>query len=156
MSKQSPILGRKIRAMTDGGWELTGIVTHDKSDRVILLADSGETLLVFKKKVSAILIVNQDSHNLKEDELPSVGSEQTPNSNFFVFKPSKDKQKKEGKKEQIDDLSEGGVSLPHEVLMSVPEQSKFRGGEDDFSISMTSLFGSNHGRVSVTVDDKSK
>jgi len=65
--------------------------------------------------------------------------------------------KKESQQESIktdDDLSEGGISLPHEVLISVPTQSNFRGGDDDFSISMTSLFGS--GRVSVTSDDESK
>jgi len=38
--------------------------------------------------------------------------------------------------------------------MSVPSSDKFRGSDDDFSISMTSLFGSN--RISVTVDDESK
>lgn len=156
MSKQSPILGRKIRAMTDGGWELTGIVTHDKTDRVILLAETGETLLLFKKKISAILIVNDSnqSRDVREEQVAS--SPTPPNNNFVLFKPSREKPKKEEKIEQMDDLSEGGVSLPHEVLMSVPEKHKFRGGDDDFSISMTSLFGNNAGRISVTVDDESK
>jgi len=156
MSKQSPILGKKIRAMTDGGWELTGVVTHDKTDRVILLSENGETLLLFKKKISAILIVNLDLQNRETREEQNVGSSTVSSDNFVLFKPSREKPKKEEKKEQTDDLSEGGVSLPHEVLMSVPEKHKFRGGDDDFSISMTSLFGNNAGRISVTVDDESK
>lgn len=156
MSKQSPILGKRVKALADGGWELQGKVTHDKSDRIVLMTDSGEVLLIFKKKVSAILIIkeeanrnNQDRQNEQEELASSL------NQNFVVFKGSKQRaQQKEQPKVVDDDLSEGGISLPHEVLMSVPSSDKFRGSDDDFSISMTSLFGSN--RISVTVDDESK
>ena len=156
MSKQSPILGKKVKALADGGWELQGRVAHDKSDRIVLTTDSGEVLLVFKKKVSAILIVKEEpvlQKTDKEDVQKTTAS--NLNQNFVVFKGSKQNQQpKEQPKAVDDDLSEGGVSLPHEVLMSVPSSDRFRGGDDDFSISMTSLFGSN--RISVTVDDKSK
>jgi hypothetical protein len=74
----------------------------------------------------------------------------------LLFKPAKKDAANNLISKSDEDLSEGGVSLPHEVLLSVPKESKFRGGEDDFSISMTSLFGNNSGRISVTVDDKSK
>lgn len=152
MSKSSPIIGKKIRAMTDGGWELYGTVAHDKSDRVILTTDSGETLLVFKKKVSAILIV-EDGKKEVQPTVEEVG-QQIQNGNFVFFKSKKGKEPAPKREVSDDDLSEGGVSLPHEVLMSVPSKQNFRGGDDDFSISMTSLFGSN--RISVTSDDDSK
>ena len=156
MRKQSPILGKKIKAMTDGGWELTGTVTHDKSDRVILKTDFNEVLLIFKKKVSAILLLSENSSQNETLESEQKKAAAVNNENFVLYKPSKKDASMPQSSRQDEDLSEGGVSLPHEVLLSLPEQSKFRGGEDDFSISMTSLFGSNNGRISVTVDDKSK
>lgn len=156
MSKQSPILGKKIRAMVDGGWELSGTITHDKSDRIVLKTDSDEVLLIFKKKISAILIISEmivekDSVQQKVSKNDAVS-----NDNFLLFKPARKEEPVPQKSRVDEDLSEGGVSLPHEVLLSIPDESKFRGGEDDFSISMTSLFGNNNGRISVTVDDKSK
>jgi hypothetical protein len=156
MSKQSPILGKKIKAMADGGWELAGTVTHDKSDRVVLKTDSNEILLIFKKKISAILIVSEAETSEHVHNEQKVKSQITGNDNFVLFKPAKKEDPVPQKNHQEDDLSEGGISLPHEVLLSVPDERNFRGGEDDFSISMTSLFGNNSGRISVTVDDKSK
>jgi len=156
MSKQSPILGKKVKALADGGWELQGRVSHDKADRIVLTTDSGEVLLVFKKKVSAILIIKEDvaRPNIDNGRNTDV-NESTPNQNFVLFKGKKQQEKPRVEEKPVDDdLSEGGVSLPHEVLMSVPSSDRFRGGDDDFSISMTSLFGSN--RISVTVDDESK
>jgi len=156
MSKQSPILGKKVKALADGGWELQGRVAHDKSDRIVLTTDSGEVLLVFKKKVSAILIIKEESTvPTVEKSIDIEASSPTANQNFVLFKGNKQQEKiKERPKPSDDDLSEGGISLPHEVLMSVPSLDRFRGGDDDFSISMTSLLGGN--RISVTVDDESK
>jgi hypothetical protein len=155
MKKKSPIVGKKIKAMTDGGWELTGVVTHDKNDRVVLQIDSGEILLLFKKKISAVLILSEAVIEKPQATAP-IKQEPVNNDNFLLFKPAKKDAANNLISKSDEDLSEGGVSLPHEVLLSVPEESKFRGGEDDFSISMTSLFGNNSGRISVTVDDKSK
>ncbi len=153
MSKSSPILGKRISAMMDGGWEISGEVTHDKSDRVLLKTESGDVALLFKKKISGVLILRTDGQvKPKEENIQNVKAVFS-DKNFVLFKGKK----KESQQEPIktdDDLSEGGISLPHEVLISVPTQSNFRGGDDDFSISMTSLFGS--GRVSVTSDDESK
>jgi hypothetical protein len=153
MSKSSPILGKRISAMMDGGWEISGEVTHDKSDRVLLKTESGDVALLFKKKISGVLILRTDGQvKPKEENIQNVEAVFS-DKNFVLFKGKK----KESQQEPIktdDDLSEGGISLPHEVLISVPTQSNFRGGDDDFSISMTSLFGS--GRVSVTSDDESK
>ncbi len=154
MSKSSPILGKKIKAMTDGGWELTGTVTHDKSDRVVLKTDSNEILLVFKKKVSAILLLSQESLGIENSSQKNI-NDIPDNKNFVLFKPAKQGKAKSTPIKPDEDLSEGGISLPHEVLMSVPSEKNFRGGDDDdFSISMTSLFG--NGRISVTSDDESK
>jgi len=154
MKKQSPIVGKKIKAMVDGGWELIGTVTHDKTDRVILKTDSDEILLLFKKKVSAILLLNQEVD--KKNIPKNTKNVSTEDDNFVLFKPARKGDSPAQATSVDEDLSEGGISLPHEVLLSLPEQSKFRGGEDDFSISMTSLFGNGNGRISVTVDDKSK
>jgi hypothetical protein len=158
MSKQSPILGKKVKALTDGGWELQGIVAHDKDDRIVLTTDSGEVLLVFKKKVSAILIIKDEVEAPKPDSNSGRNTEvneSSANQNFVVFKGKKQQEKQRAEDKLVDDdLSEGGVSLPHEVLMSVPSSDRFRGGDDDFSISMTSLFGSS--RISVTSNDESK
>lgn len=158
MSKQSPILGKRVKALADGGWELQGIVAHDKADRIVLTTDSGEVLLVFKKKVSAILIVKDEVETPKLDSNSGRNtevSESSANQNFVVFKGKKQQEKQRAEEKLVDDdLSEGGVSLPHEVLMSVPSSDRFRGGDDDFSISMTSLFGSS--RISVTSNDESK
>lgn len=154
MSKSSPILGKRISAMMDGGWEISGEVTHDKSDRVLLKTESGDIALLFKKKISGILILKLESQvSPKEEKTPSIESVLN-DKNFVLFKGKKKEAAEAPVKANDDDLSEGGISLPHEVLMSVPTQNKFRGGDDDFSISMTSLFGS--GRVSVTSDDESK
>ena len=115
--------------------------------------ESGDVALLFKKKISGVLILRTDGQvKPKEENIQNVEAVFS-DKNFVLFKGKK----KESQQEPIktdDDLSEGGISLPHEVLISVPTQSNFRGGDDDFSISMTSLFGS--GRVSVTSDDESK
>jgi sRNA-binding regulator protein Hfq len=154
MSKSSPIIGKKIKAMTDGGWELTGTVTHDKNDRILLKTESDEVLLVFKKKISAILLLSQVSL-MKEESSEKNINDNASNNNFVLFKPAKQEKKKSAPVKSDEDLSEGGISLPHEVLISVPSQKNFRGSDDDdFSISMTSLFG--NGRISVTSDDESK
>ena len=164
MSKSSLLVGRMVKALVDGGWELTGRVTHDKDDRVVLSTYEGETILVFKKKVSAILLLNEEVST----PVSPRGTEQDDSSpqekNFVIFKPTKnDGGRKNTTKYQEDDsdpddLSEGGVSLPHEVLLSSPLQTKVttRSNDDDFSISMTSLFGGNKSRISVTSDDDTK
>lgn len=164
MSKSSLLVGKMVRALVDGGWELTGRVTHDKDDRVVLSTSDGETLLVFKKKVSAILLLREEAAvpgSPRTTEQVEVGG---TDKNFVLFKPAKpDGSRKNTTRYQEedpdpDDLSEGGVSLPHEVLLSSPGQTKVttRSDDDDFSISMTSLFGGNKSRISVTSDDDTK
>jgi len=106
---------------------------------------------------------------LREEALPSrppqpseVPNEMAQNKNFTLFRPAKSEvgAKNTTKYEEgpVDDLSEGGVSLPHEVLLSSPTQTKVstRSDDEDFSISMTSLFGGNKSRISVTSDDDSE
>ena len=164
MSKSSLLVGKMVKALVDGGWELTGRVTHDKDDRVVLATSEGETLLVFKKKVSAILLLKEEVSipaSPRETEQIEAAAH---DKNFVLFKPAKpDSGRKNTTRYQEgevdpDDLSEGGVSLPHEVLLSSPTQTKVstRSDDDDFSISMTSLFGGTKNRISVTVDDDTK
>lgn len=81
MKKKSPIVGKKIKAMTDGGWELTGVVTHDKNDRVVLQIDSGEILLLFKKKISAVLILSEAVIEKPQATTP-IRQEPVNNDNF--------------------------------------------------------------------------
>ena len=155
MSKSSPILGKRISAMMEAGREISGEVTHDKSDRVLVKTESGDIALLFKKKISGILVLKSEATtNLNQKKIESEADTILSDKNFALFKGKKKDNAPVIPKASEDDLSEGGISLPHEVLMSVPSQSKFRGGDDDFSISMTSLFG--NGRVSVTSDDESK
>jgi hypothetical protein len=162
MSKSSLLIGKMVRALVDGGWELTGRVTHDKEDRIILSTYEGETLLVFKKKISAMLLLREGASASKPPQSTEVPSEIAQNKNFALFKPAKSeggaKNTTKYQEGPADDLSEGGVSLPHEVLLSSPTQTKVstRSDDDDFSISMTSLFGGNKNRISVTSDDDSK
>lgn len=162
MSKSSLLIGKMVRTLVDGGWELTGRVTHDKEDRIILSTYEGETLLVFKKKISAMLLLREEASASKPPQSTEVPSEIAQNKNFALFKPAKSeggaKNTTKYQEEPADDLSEGGVSLPHEVLLSSPTQTKVstRSDDDDFSISMTSLFGGNKNRISVTSDDDSK
>lgn len=164
MSKSSLLVGKMVRALVDGGWELTGRVSHDKDDRVILSTSEGETLLVFKKKISAILLLKEESSIPAPPRTEEQSNSKALDKNFVLFKPGKsDGSRKNTTRYQeedgdADDLSEGGVSLPHEVLLSSPTQPKVttRTDDDDFSISMTSLFGGNKSRISVTSDDDAK
>jgi len=162
MSKSSLLIGKMVRALVDGGWELTGRVTHDKEDRIILSTYEEETLLVFKKKISAMLILREEALPSRPPQPSEVPSEMAQNKNFTLFRPAKSEVgvKNTTKYEEgpADDLSEGGVSLPHEVLLSSPTQTKVstRSDDEDFSISMTSLFGGNKSRISVTSDDDSE
>ena len=162
MSKSSLLIGKMVRALVDGGWELTGRVTHDKDDRIILSTYEGETLLVFKKKISAMLLLREEASASKPPQSDEVSGEIAQNKNFALFKPAKSeggaKNITKYQEGPVDDLSEGGVSLPHEVLLSSPTQTKVstRSDDDDFSISMTSLFGGNKSRISVTSDDDSE
>lgn len=162
MSK-SILIGRMVRALVDGGWELTGRVTHDKDDRIILSTYEGETLLVFKKKISAMLLLREEASASKPPQSDEVSGEIAQNKNFALFKPARSKggAKNPTKYQEgpADDLSEGGVSLPHEVLLSSLAQTKVStrsDDDDDFSISMTSLFSGNNSRISVTSDDDSE
>lgn len=162
MSKSSLLIGKMVKALVDGGWELTGRVTHDKDDRIILSTYEGETLLVFKKKISAMLLLREEASASKPPQSDEVSGEIAQNKNFALFKPAKSeggaKNITKYQEGPVDDLSEGGVSLPHEVLLSSPTQTKVstRSDDDDFSISMTSLFGGNKSRISVTSDDDSE
>jgi len=164
MSKSSLLVGKMVKALVDGGWELTGRVTHDKDDRIVLATSEGETLLVFKKKVSAILLLKEEASIPASPRETEQVEATAHDKNFVLFKPAKpDSGRKNTTRYQEgevdpDDLSEGGVSLPHEVLLSSHTQTKVstRSDDDDFSISMTSLFGGNKNRISVTVDDDTK
>lgn len=164
MSKSSLLVGKMVKALVDGGWELTGRVTHDKEDRVVLATSDEETLLVFKKKISAILLLKEEASIPTSPRDAGQVEVPTHDKNFVLFKPGKPdggrKNTTRYQEEDVDpdDLSEGGVSLPHEVLLSSPTQTKVttRSDDDDFSISMTSLFGGNKSRISVTSDDDTK
>ena len=162
MSKSSLLVGKMVKAFVDGGWELTGRVANDKDDRVLISTSEGETLLVFKKKISAILIIKEEASIPNQPRTNEQLGEVAQDKNFVLFKPAKPdtggKSTTRYQEEDRDDLSEGGVSLPHEVLLSSSTQPKIttRSDDDDFSISMTSLFGGNKSRISVTSDDDSK
>jgi hypothetical protein len=162
MKKKSLLEGKSVRVFVDGGWEITGSVIHDKKDRLILVVND-ETALIFKSKISALLISKLESHNTDEN-LAKSNEDVTVEKNFVVFKSSKQTSatQRDERSGPLDnrggDLSEGGISLPHEVLLSDPVPAKLRartGSDDDFSISMTSLLGnSNKSRISVTLDDE--
>jgi hypothetical protein len=39
MKKKSLLEGKVVRVFIDGGWEITGSVSHDKKDRLVLELD---------------------------------------------------------------------------------------------------------------------
>ena len=161
MKKKSLLEGKMVRVFIDGGWEVTGSVSHDKKDRLVLTVNE-DTALIFKNKISAILISKLEEGAVDEDIAKST-EEVTVEKNFVVFKSSKQsaappQDLSSIHDNRVGDLSEGGISLPHEVFLSDPVPSKLKariGCDDDFSISMTSLLGnSNKSKISVTLDDE--
>ena len=160
MKKKSLLEGKMVKVFVDGGWEVAGFVTHDKKDRLVLVVNE-DTALIFKNKISAILIGKLEEGTVDENIAKSK-EEVTVEKNFVVFKSSKQSAVQQEVNSIPDnrggDLSEGGISLPHEVFLSDPVPSKLKariGYDDDFSISMTSLLGnSNKNKISVTSDDE--
>lgn len=137
---------RDIHVFMDGGWDVHGTVIEDKGDRLIITTSDADVMLIFKNKISAITIL--DTVKANEDNVVKN----------YVVSRGKKQQSVQAKSDPIDngDLSDGGVSLPYEVLSTDggrPSKLKHRDSDDDFSISMTSLFGNGKSRVSVTSDD---
>lgn len=110
MKKISPFVGRQARIFCDGGWEFSGTIQVYKKDRIVLEMLDGDTTLIFREHISAVLLPAQQLTKPPMQEKPPVG---TAGQSFTVFKPAA----KHQSLPPIDDLSEGGVSLPHEVLI---------------------------------------
>jgi len=58
----SNLVGKNASFFLDGGWEISGLVAGQESDKIILDKD-GELFLLFKAKVSFVKINSQDSKN---------------------------------------------------------------------------------------------
>ena len=137
--KKSLLLNKDVIVFLDGGWESSGKVIEDKKDRIILQTQSSELILVFKKKISGLKITKVDQkQKTKEQDID-------PNQRFFAFKQNtkeKERSSTSQKDSSTDDLSEGGLSLPHEVLLATPSghpMFKDRVIDNDFSISLTPI-----------------
>jgi len=145
MKKISVLVGKQAKIFGDGGWEFSGLIEVDKKDRIILTLESQDSILIFKSHISAILLpVQQKVDRRKSNASPSVGDE----SPFMVFKPAQARNREPA---SVDDLSEGGVSLPHEVLLGIRSEDQ----PDDNIFS--SYFGaatdpSGGSRLSVTLE----
>ncbi len=153
--KKVSIENKSVVVYLDGGWESSGFVIKDKKDRIVIKSENNDIILIFKNKISALKIIGQvDIKSASHDKM----KRSPDNKNFFVFKPKKESEKIIKSQEEIksEDLSDGGVSLPQEVLLSSPiGHPKFSGRTDidnDFSMSLSSLRGGNS-RISVLVKD---
>jgi hypothetical protein len=109
MKKISPFVGRQARIFCDGGWEFSGTIQVYKKDRIVLEMSDGDTTLIFREHISAVLLPAQQPPKPLQEKAPT----NTAGQSFTVFKPAT----KHQSLQPIDDLSEGGVSLPHEVLI---------------------------------------
>ena len=150
--KNKLFLGKEVSVFVDGGWSFSGKVISDKKSYILLLDPQEEVSLIYKSKISCITMTKTEIS--KEVESLQEKKESTSQSNFVVFKPGTTRKKDEEKKvsDSNDDLSEGGLSLPQEVLLSSSEfttrkkdwPKKAFSDDDDFSISLSSLRGKNN------------
>lgn len=148
MKKISPLVGKQAIIFGDGGWEFSGEILADKKDRVVLSLTNGDTILIFRRCISAILLPTSGVVVVRP---PDNGAEKD-NSQFVVFKHATKAATRPAQVQQNDDLSEGGVSLPHEVLLGTPIGEA---QDNEFS----SFFGAATGydgksRLSVTLQEE--
>lgn len=145
--KNKLLLGKDVDIFLDGGWSFSGKVILDKKDYLLLLDSEEQVSLIYKVKVSCVTMVKPDSTGSLDMESSSK-KEVPTESNFVVFKSGTGKKNEETKpvEQHRDDLSEGGLSLPQEVLLSgsdfgikerkMPSKNSYY---EDFSISLGSL-----------------
>jgi len=88
MSKNE-LIGNNVSFYLDGGWQISGIVAGQESDKIILDKD-GELFLLFKNKVSFFKILkedklseNQDSYKINEDIPVKIKGKNTIAEEFF-------------------------------------------------------------------------
>lgn len=152
MSNEYLLINRSVRILTDGGWDLRGVVIDDLAERLIIQTADEDNALIFKSKISAIIIVT-------DVDLAQVAIDSSQkNIGYVVARGRPDTGGNVADNTANDDLSDGGVSLPYEVLMeglgARPDIFKNRDSDDDdYSVSMASLFGDSKSRISVTADD---
>ena len=154
--------GSKVSVFTTGGWTVSGTVESSSNKELAIITSDGMSY-VKRKHIAIINIAHEQNRNKKDaNTKPDFSGQLPPDKNFFLFKESKVDNKVNQSNDQGDDLSEGGVYIPHEVLaQSIGDKnsvrSKFAEHSDDLSISMHSLMGgSNKNRISVTTNDESK
>jgi sRNA-binding regulator protein Hfq len=61
------LIGRTVTAYLDGGWDITGVVMSFSKDKIVIDMD-GNLYLIFKSKVSALLVSAGDA--AAKTELP--------------------------------------------------------------------------------------
>ena len=149
-----------------GNFEVSGAIKECSKKHILLVTELGDDVIVKKSKIDLFSIIKKTNYTanqveafrpIKNGELRTLD----PEKNVFLYKASKPNNRKESLNEMeagSGDLSEGGVSLPHEVLISLANTEKpilsHQGDDNDFSISMSSLVGDNKNRLSVTSDDE--
>lgn len=146
MKKISVLVGKQARVFGDGGWEFSGVIQVDKKDRIVLSLPNSDSILIFKNHISAVLLPAQQVA-IAPQKQASTREPEGSGAPFMAFKPAVRRQAQPA----VDDLSEGGVSLPHEVLLGV--RSEDQSDDNIFS----SYFGaatdaSGKSRLSVTLE----
>ena len=113
------LIGKNVTMYLDGGWEVSGLVKTVSGDRIVIDSD-GSLYLVFKPKVSALLVGQAPSETQIKDNFSAASSVGSDDS-FPVNKI---------------EYEESGMSIPRDLL-SLGEDS---GSESTFS----SFFGAKN------------
>ncbi len=125
-----------LKILSDGGWELIGRVLEEKEDRLILMDEDDDVMLVFKDKIAVLKILKGE---------PEKKSRMSEHVTFVTGKQKKEDVPSDNDNEN--DLSDGGISLPYEVLANQnPEFKSRESSDDDFS----TFFGGQN-KISVTL-----
>jgi len=120
------LVGKYASFFLDGGWEISGLVASQDSDKIIL-NKNGELYLLFKNKVNFVKIEN--SNKIKEKNIKHISEENPPE-----------------KEEYIEEFfPENGISYS-ETFLNIPRSllgKKHHDNEDDLSISFKETNSSN-------------
>ena len=148
--KNKIFLGKEVSVFVDGGWSFSGKVISDKKEYILLVDKEEEVSLIYKTKISCITMTKFAISEPEEEKKVSEKKESKSESNFVVFKSGVPRKKEEEKRvdAEPDDLSEGCISLPQEVLLSGHDVSgrRFPKKEvpyEDFSVTLSSLKNAN-------------
>jgi sRNA-binding regulator protein Hfq len=135
----SNLVGKSASFFLDGGWQISGLVVGQESDKIILDKD-GELFLLFKEKVSFVKIEGQD---------PKKKVERNISQEIMSNRQEEDEEEfEEAFPENGISYSETFLNIPRSLLG--PKSSK---DVDDFSISFRE--SSTNNSLTFKVEDDS-